>query len=156
MLNFDFSDFVSGVVVGVTVALILGVFNVAIRYSDRLEQQQYVRALIQKHLGAICGASPIVDLSLKHVQYILYRNMIDDLNKVLDVRSTKIKYAKKARLLLALPVFYDTDNLAITNVPPRPEVMVKQLLPGLIDQLKDVKWLKIAPDMSCEGNQDTS
>ena len=130
-----------GVIVGVTIAVVLGAYD---RVSDTIERRYQERHIGQSLSAFLCdihteGERYSGELLLM-MKLGLYQSMIDRLRDILDNRSTKMTYDRKEQAWRSMLLFFDEKTKTISRRPTSYEDVTDLRLDIIVDSLRDVEW----------------
>ena len=128
-----------GVVVGVTIAVILGGYDRVSDTIERRDQERHIGEFLSAYLCDIHTASErYKEDKLLIMKMGLYQSMIDRLRDVLDDRSTKMTYDRRDKAWRAMLLFFDEDR--ISRIPTSYEEVDNLRLDMIVESLRDVEW----------------
>ena len=128
-----------GVVIGVTIAVILGGYDRVSDTIERRDQERHIGEFLSAYLCNIHTASerykeddPLI------MKMGLYQSMIDRLRDVLDNRSTKMTYDRREQAWSSMLLFFDEEK--ISRIPTSYEEVDNLRLDMIVEDLIDFEW----------------
>ena len=149
---------IEGVVIGVVIAVVLGIGDWTRRGYRRREQIRHIRAIIKKAERDIRGAGPLVPekgeehgvVSANQVRFTMYQWLMRELTTTLEDRVGELSYKQKFELrkfIIDQEAFTSTFSFSPNRVPP--ERFYQQ---NVFEKLYSLQWLKGSSDRARKSN----
>ena len=145
------TNLLTGVVIGVTTATLLGFGEWLRRRLHRREQIKFVREFIVERFRRIRDEEPLPPLpsgeaapSIDVVRWVIYNKVLRDLEVALSYRLTMLDYGKIHELQSILATQRDMiRNLFGTTRHPEGLEYYRQRY----DEFRRIEWLKLSPNL---------
>ena len=131
-------NILQGVVIGLTIAVLIGLYDQGKDWLDRREQVRYIRAFLVEGVNKTCETTD------PKTRSFYYLKMLVDLKSALSIRSDGLSYDEKKELLDLLP-FDEFGRPYIPKVNPVDAAIITKTF----EQLKGVTWAKIPSESVC-------
>ncbi len=128
------SDVLSGVLMGLGISVILGLYQVGRACFKRRSQKRYFSEIVSD------GINRVRKTANPHRKLFYYNLMLRELEQLLGPgASSRIKFSEKQLLRTALPHNIDGSVLFLTQPPDNPSEFFHQAA----EQFEGIKWLTL-------------
>ena len=136
-----------GIVIGIVIALILGIYDWTRKKLRRREQIWHIRRFtrdaeqnIQEAKPLIVGEGNAPRANIDEVRFVIYKGLIRDLTLALEDRSGELSYTQKYDLK-----YFIAGQDAITSIFPQNKIPseIKFYEEHVFKRLHSLKWLEL-------------
>ena len=149
---FGLTNLLTGVVIGVTTATLLGLGEWLRRRLHRLEQVKFVREFIVEQFRKIRDEEPLPPLPsgesappIDVVRWVIYQGLLRDLEVALSYRLTMLDYGKIHELQSILAIQKDMIRNLFETTNRRPGGL--DYYRQRYDDFRRLEWLKLPPNL---------